>query len=330
MPAAWVSAPLILAVVLIFSGVLKVRDIASTMVAMQSLQVPNLVPKRLTATVLPWVEIALGVLLLALPAPWAAIPALGVLVLMVIYLVLIVAAARGPEPADCNCFGGSTPSRVTWRTVVRNLILVALAVIALVGAWRTGVPATALGLGSDWLWVVALAVTALLVWTIVGPIQPDSGEQSGTELEVDEAAQADYLRTPIPFGMLQQPDTTTVTLRDLAQTKARLLLFSSTTCRACITVNEKVPSWKKLMPQIGVHLVFLNPDSLNSDVLTNEMREEAFIDYERSNSKLFGMHGTPWAVLLGADGLLAGGPVQGNKTVIRFVEDIQAELAATD
>ena len=36
--------------------------------------------------------------------------------------------------------------------------------------------------------------------------------------------------------------------------------------------------------------------------------------------------GTPGAVLLGADGMLAGGPVAGENKVARFVDDIVAEI----
>jgi hypothetical protein len=38
---------------------------------------------------------------------------------------------------------------------------------------------------------------------------------------------------------------------------------------------------------------------------------------------------TPSAVLLGADGLLAGGPIIGNIAVPEFVDDIREELGVT-
>ena len=39
------------------------------------------------------------------------------------------------------------------------------------------------------------------------------------------------------------------------------------------------------------------------------------------------LRGTPSAVLLGADGMLAGGPVAGHDAISTFVADVEAELA---
>jgi len=40
----------------------------------------------------------------------------------------------------------------------------------------------------------------------------------------------------------------------------------------------------------------------------------------------FGVRGTPSAILLGADGLLAGGPVTGVTDVMTFVEEVKWQL----
>ena len=50
-------------------------------------------------------------------------------------------------------------------------------------------------------------------------------------------------------------------------------------------------------------------------------------DIEGGVNSLFG-GGRPAAVLLGADGMLAGGPVNGSDVVADFVQDILAELEA--
>ena len=53
----------------------------------------------------------------------------------------------------------------------------------------------------------------------------------------------------------------------------------------------------------------------------------AWFDVEKGATETFA-DGRPSAVLLGADGALAGGPVAGADAVTTFVEDIVAELAA--
>jgi hypothetical protein len=53
----------------------------------------------------------------------------------------------------------------------------------------------------------------------------------------------------------------------------------------------------------------------------------AWFDVEDGATHTFAPTGRPAAVLLGADGLLAGGPVAGSIAVTEFVADIVAELA---
>ena len=57
------------------------------------------------AAAVPWLEVALGVWLLLATGPALAVVAVLTLVLFVAYLALVVVAVRGPEPADCGCFG---------------------------------------------------------------------------------------------------------------------------------------------------------------------------------------------------------------------------------
>ena len=53
----------------------------------------------------------------------------------------------------------------------------------------------------------------------------------------------------------------------------------------------------------------------------------SWFDVEQGATETFAK-GRPSAVLLGADGALAGGPVAGANAVVTFVEEIVAELSA--
>jgi uncharacterized membrane protein YphA (DoxX/SURF4 family) len=84
---------------------------------------------RLVVPVVPWVEIVLGAVLVVQVARRAA--ALVALVLLLAFTVLIVRRlAQGRHP-PCACFGAWSAKPIGWRTVARNLMLMALAVIAL-------------------------------------------------------------------------------------------------------------------------------------------------------------------------------------------------------
>jgi len=80
--------------------------------------------------VLPWFEMLLGAVLVSgLARPAAA--ALAGLVLLAFTGLLIVNLARGRRP-QCACFGASSRRPIGPGSLVRNLVLLALAVIAFV------------------------------------------------------------------------------------------------------------------------------------------------------------------------------------------------------
>ena len=81
--------------------------------------------------VLPWFEMLLGAVLVSgLTRPAAA--AVAGLVLLVFTGLLILNLARGQRP-PCACFGASSRRPIGPGSLVRNLVLVALAVTAFVG-----------------------------------------------------------------------------------------------------------------------------------------------------------------------------------------------------
>ncbi len=81
-------------------------------------------------TVVPWTEIVLGALLVSgLAARWAAV---AVIVLLLAFTWLLVShLARGDRPV-CACFGPLSSRPISWWSVVRNLLLVALAAVVIV------------------------------------------------------------------------------------------------------------------------------------------------------------------------------------------------------
>ena len=84
---------------------------------------------RLVIPVLPWFEIVLGAVLVVQVARVAA--AFVALVLLLAFTALIVRRlAQGRHP-PCACFGAWSAAPIGWSNVVRNLALMALALLAL-------------------------------------------------------------------------------------------------------------------------------------------------------------------------------------------------------
>ena len=86
---------------------------------------------RSVAMVVPWVEIVIGVLLvLQLFEPWVALAAVG---LLVIFTVVIVRRLLDGSRPPCACFGSRSTRPLGTYHLVRNGVLLALAIGA--AAW---------------------------------------------------------------------------------------------------------------------------------------------------------------------------------------------------
>lgn len=87
---------------------------------------------RPLALVVPWYEIVLGAVLISrLLSPWAEIAA-G-LTLVVFTVVIVQRLVDGSRP-PCACFGSRSDRPLGRRQVARNLGLLVVAVIAVIGA----------------------------------------------------------------------------------------------------------------------------------------------------------------------------------------------------
>src|SRR5690606_21620695 len=135
----------------------------------------------------------------------------------------------------------------------------------------------------------------------------------------------DYIRKPIPDAFLLDPEHDPVTLRDMTATEPVLLVFVNCSCGSTRQSWERLVGWDERLPGVRVLGVQTGPFG---DFGIGGVAERLFYDPRSQAWQALGIGGTSAAVLLGADGLLAGGPVHGNDEVEQFVDDI-AELLAT-
>lgn len=312
-----------LAAVLATSAVAKLRDPRASEDAFVSLRVPSFVPRRTAARTVPWVEAGLALLLVLAPSPVLVVVAALVALLVLAYTGLVARALTFDAPVDCACFGALGSQRVDAVTVARNLVLLALVVAATWLATRgASLPGSLRALDADGWWTVLAATAAVVVaMTIVGL----PGDSTGAAEQVGVGEVLDYERRPIPYGVLARPDATSATLAELASTQARLLVVLSPHCGPCVRTAEKLDAWaERLAPAVGVVAVY--PETWQPDASFAHAEELAMVEPDANVRRVFSV-GTPGAVLLGADGLLAGGPVAGEGSIERFVEEIIASVA---
>ncbi len=316
-------APAILAVVLVVSAVGKLRSPRRSAEAFRDLRVPAPFNSGPAVEALPWGEVLLALLLVVAGGWLGVVVAVAALLLFTAYLLLVLRALGFDVPVDCACFGEFAPGRITRRTVVRNAWLVALALLGIIGSIGG---ASLLGRVVDgtapWWWLASAAAAALTCWLVVGSAPGDTATRPTNGPNAQELD--DYLRSRTPALPVTLGDGSETDLRALSSERAQLLLFVSEGCGPCTTVIAETPQWRTQLPQIDIrHVVTVGPEVGS---LTSPEEPRSLHDPAMRLQASFGFRATPTAVLLGADGLLAGGPVTGGDAVPEFVADIREQL----
>lgn len=67
--------------------------------------------------------------------PLQPIVGIGLALMLVAFTVLLLRSLAAGKDADCGCFGSAVPEKVSWFSILRNIVLIGL---ALVGALAAG------------------------------------------------------------------------------------------------------------------------------------------------------------------------------------------------
>lgn len=324
LPSALLSAPLLVALVLLISSVGKFRSPEDAVAAFEAMGLPRALRQRWVVRTHPIAEVLLAV---ALVTTWGGLGRLATLVtlaLFLIYLALIWGASRRDEPVDCACFGGHVASTVTGATVWRNAWLVFLTLVALLVSGRNESAIAGLFRSTDdALWVLAILATGLTALLIVGPLVPSSHSPAtfatrGAE-DIDEAGDTEYRRIPTPHVPVTLANGTSVPLTHIAVQRAQLLVAVSKGCSACGDTLAKIPQWRSMLPLVDVRPVYFGHEPPGDDTWSLWDPQA----YVQTSLRLFQ---TPSAVLLGVDGMLAGGPEYGLSAIHDLIAAMQSEL----
>lgn len=115
-----------------WSGIEKVASRDAWQVAGTPFSTGSAAGDRAVRVALPWLEVVVGGLLILRIVPVVvAVVALAMLVVFTVVLVRLLVAGQRPP---CMCFGAVRAKPVSWASVVRNVALVAVACVVIVGA----------------------------------------------------------------------------------------------------------------------------------------------------------------------------------------------------
>lgn len=304
--------------VLIVSGILKIGRTKQLHYSLGELGfsapfVQNRWVGSLLMPLFPFAEIAIGLGVLCIPT--RVFPLFAVVFFAVFLWVVARSVSKGRE-ATCDCFGGYGNSSVTGSTIIRNAVLLLVAVL---GAFSADAPV--LSWADRWGTVVAIIAFAIPILLAVGlalwrpRVQLRRARRLASSL------------------VLRDIEGREIQLSEFAE-PATYLVFFSPSCGGCRKVVERFRWWPNAAPEgTDVQPVFIGrPESFAGIPEFEPLHPYAWYDADSSVAHAVGMAGTPGAVLIDAehplgDGWAAGGRAA-EKYVVRpgFYDALRAEL----
>ncbi|WP_410873098.1 MauE/DoxX family redox-associated membrane protein [Nocardia sp. A7] len=274
----------------------------------------------------PWVAVGLPVIegLVAVGAvlPWTAgiAGAVSVLLLAVFTAAIVRLLLRGEHP-NCSCFGAASAGPIGPVTLVRNGLLLALAALVTVGALRypqvpAGLPAEA----TAGLALIAV-LTMVVIWTL--------GELHDLRRRVDEQAMSTLGAEGLPVGAvapefeLQAVEGGRISLESLLSPgRAVLLVFVHPGCEMCAALARELPRWQSRVRETLTIVLVGNGDlAEHADWGRRQGVGDIPVLVQQGNEAAlrYRVRGTPSAVLIGADGRVAGAVARGAMAVRELI-----------
>lgn len=353
------AARLVLAAVFALAGVAKLADRDGSRRAMEGFGVPTRM-SGVVAVILPVAELAVAIALVSTSfAWWGALSALGLLTAFVVGVVVNLSRGRHP---DCRCFGQLHAAPVGRSTLIRNVVLAAVAGYVV---WQGRLDAGASV--ADWLFWPAtsetgariILVIVALFLALVGWLEIEVLRQHGRlllrveELEkrldastgassnVDETHQnvaerrqaGTILGLPVgsvaPEFELADLNGELQSLADLlAHDKPVMLLFTDPSCSPCTSLLPEIDQWQHLYAdRFLVVLVAAGARRQNAEKLAAYRIEQVLVQERREVAEAYRYAGTPSAVIVSPAGRIAS-PLAAGVEAIRSL--VRQEVAGRD
>ncbi len=329
-------ARVLLAGLFLIAGLAKLIDGAGTRQALRDFGVPAPLAGPLGVLV-PLAELGVAAALLPASSAWQG--ALGALILLLIFIGAIgYNLARGRRP-DCHCFGQLHSAPAGWPTLIRNLLLAAMAGIV-VGfgranpgpaplGWMAGLSvAQRLGLLSG---AVVLVVLAGMGWMLLEVLRQQGRLLVRIEgLETQLAAHG-QTREPDAAGLPLGSGAPAFTLPGLkgerltlealrAAGKPVVLVFSDPGCGPCTALLPEVGRWQRdYAGSVTVALISRGSPEANHSKAREYGITTMLLQQDGEVAGAYQAHGTPAAVLVRPDGTIGSAVAAGAEAVRALV-----------
>lgn len=334
-----------LVAVFALAGTAKLADLAGARAALRGFGAPARIAGPL-AVALPLAELALAAALVpAASARWAAPAALALLLL---FAAAIARAIRAGAAPDCHCFGQLHSAPAGRATLLRNLLLAALAGGVAGGALADGAPSLVAWIGTpSSTALVALGAGALLAlllaafaWFGIELLRQNgrllerldalertlgSGADAAAGAHPAAAGDDDAPAAPltIPDVVVTELDGAALPLAEAVDAEQpTLLVFSDPRCGPCRALLPQLAAWREQHAgQLAIALVSRGDAEENRPHAEEHGLERLLLDPDGGAADAFGVLGTPSAALVLPGGRVLAGPVPGADAIHALVAE---------
>jgi peroxiredoxin/uncharacterized membrane protein YphA (DoxX/SURF4 family) len=332
-------ARLVLVVVFLVAGVGKLLDLKGSRQAIRDFGLPGFLAAPL-GILLPIAELIVAVALVpAQSAWWAAIAAGVLLLLFVAGITYNLTLGRKP---DCHCFGVFYSSAISKNTVIRNLVLAAVAgfivafgpinaEISMVAWIGTLTVAEGVGLVFGILVAILLAFETWFLFEMMRQVGKltlrleavESGASSSTQADADP----DWVGLPEdtdgPAFALPDLDGEIVTLESLvARGKPTVLVFTSAVCGPCEAMMPELGQWIRDYSHLFTFAVIGQGSAEINRAKTAEYGvAPVLLQQDREVAEAYLVRGTPSAVILRIDGSIYSSLAEGEDEIRALIEE---------
>lgn len=324
--------------VFITAGVGKLLDLKGSEKAVKAFGTPDEFAKFF-AVGLPFAEIVFGVCFLFTGSSWAG--AIGALILLLSFIGgMIAQLAQGNAP-ECHCFGAIHSEPVSVKSLIRNVIFAALALVLIVsGRENQGLSLADLRGEMAIQLFLGLAVVALL-GAVIFYLKKISEQQNQIMRRIEmleiishEGGEVtrDDVQTPtegLPIGA-PVADFSGENLKGktiefehlLMRAKPVLFFFVSPSCAPCAALLPEIESWQNDLKE-KLDIVFVSSGTARENAAKFGESHEVLLQKDREIALLFGALWTPSAVLVNADGTIASRLATGDAAIRELIEKIE-------
>lgn len=332
-------ARVVLALVFLVAGIAKLADLKGSQQAMRDFGVPAPLATPL-GTLLPLAELVVVlVLLFPIFAWWGGLGALVLLLLFVVGISYNLAHGRQP---DCHCFGQLHSAPAGWPTLIRNLVLAAIAAVVVGFGLHTpqlgildwmaplsvlqrvevlgGVIVLALLIGEGWVLFHIMSQQGRLLLRIEAlEAQPAGAGLAEPALVGGTAGLA--VGTPAPAFTLATLSGDTISLAALrALGKPVVLLFSDPGCGPCNALLPEIGQWQRdHAHKLVVAVMSRGTAEANRSKVTEHGLRHVLLQHDREVAEAYHASGTPSAVLVRRDGTIGSALAQGAEAIRQLV-----------